>query len=103
MKIISDGLRPGYADVVGKTAVSAKQPATAAAFAACIEMNDLARGMDTGIGSARADDLYRFIRNQRQRLLETLLYAKASFLTLPAIVPGPVIFDAEGDANVRAC
>ena len=103
MKIISDGLRPGHADVVGKAAVNAQQPATATAFAGSIEMNDLARGMYTGIGSACTNDLYRFVRNQRQRFLETLLYPKASLLTLPAVVPGPVIFDAERDANVGAC
>lgn len=103
MKIISDWLRPGHADVVGKAAVNAQQPATATAFAGSIEMNDLARGMYTGIGSACTDDLYRFVRNQRQRFLETLLYPEASLLTLPAVVPGPVIFDAERDANVGAC
>ena len=103
MKIISDGLRPGHADVVGKAAVSAQQPATAAAFAGRIEMDNLARSMHPGIGSACTDDLYRFVRNQRQRFLETLLYPEASLLTLPAIVPGPVIFDAERDANVRTC
>ena len=69
MKIISDGLRPGHADVVGKAAVNAQQPATATAFAGSIEMNDLARGMHTGIGSACTDDLYRLVRNQRQRFL----------------------------------
>ncbi len=52
---------------------------------------------------AEGSDLYRFVRNQRQHFLETLLYPKAGLLTLPAIVPGPVIFDAERDANVGAC
>ena len=66
-------------------------------------MNDLTRGMYARISATCTDHLYGFIRNQRQRFLERLLHPETGLLPLPAIVPGPVIFDAERDANVRTC
>jgi len=94
MKLIIDGARPGYVNVVRKTAVSAKQPATFAAFAESIEVDNLARRVHTGVSAARANDFDRLIRDQRERFLEALLHADAGLLTLPAVVPGAVVFDA---------
>jgi len=39
------------------------------------------------------------ICNQREGLLEELLYARAGFLALPAVICGPVVLNAERDAN----
>jgi len=66
-------------------------------------MDDLAGGVHASIGAPCADHLNRFICDQRQRFLETLLHAQAGLLTLPAIVPGPVVFDAERDADIGPC
>jgi len=103
MKIFGDRQRPAYADVIGKTAVGAQHPATPAAFASRIEMNDLARRVHAGIRAARTNDVNGFIGNQRKRFLEALLNANTGLLALPASVRSPVILDAERDANVGAC
>lgn len=99
MKFFVDGVSPSDADVVGKIAVRAKQPASPAAFTGGVKMNDLAGGVHTGIGAACADYPYRFISNLRERVLEALLDADTGFLTLPAVIPRAVVFDAERNAN----
>lgn len=99
MKFFVDGPSPSDADVVGKIAVRAKQPAAPAAFTGGVKMNDLAGGVHTGIGAACADYPYRFIGNPRERVLEALLDADTGFLTLPAVIPRAVVFDAERNAN----
>jgi hypothetical protein len=99
MKLIVNGPRPGNVDVVRKTAVYAEQPATFIALTASIKVDDLARRVYTGVGAACTDDFDRLIRNQQKRFLEALLHTDTGLLTLPAVVPGAVVFDAERDSN----
>ena len=66
-------------------------------------MDDLSGGMHTRIGAARTNDVDDFIRHFCQRFFEALLNAETGLLTLPAVVTRPVVFDAERDANIRAC
>lgn len=101
MERVVDRLRPRHADVIGKIAVCAKQPASSAALIYCIEMDDLAGGMYTGVGSTCADYLYSFVSDHSERFLETLLHTETGVLTLPAVIPRPIVFDAERDTNIR--
>ena len=59
--------------------------------------------MHSGVRAARTNDLHRFIRHDREGFFETLLYAETGLLTLPAVVSGSVVFDAERDANSSPC
>jgi hypothetical protein len=65
-------------------------------------MRHLAGGMYTRIGAARAYKLDGLVGDQAKRLFQALLHAQSGFLTLPAVIPGAVVFDAERDANVCA-
>jgi hypothetical protein len=57
VEVVSDRLRPRYADIVWKVAIGAEQPATITAFAARIEMDNLASRVHPGIGSAGTYDI----------------------------------------------
>jgi hypothetical protein len=101
MERVVDTPGPGNVYVVRQIAVRPEQPAAIAAFAAGVEMHDLAARMNSGIGASRTDDFDGLIGDNRQRLLEALLDAKAGLLALPAVITRAVVFDAERDANVR--
>lgn len=102
VKRIVDGLHPGHADIVGETAVCSQEPAASTALTLGIEVDDLTRGMNAGVGAAGAYDLNRPVGNGFKRLLQALLNAETGLLTLPAVVIGPVVFDAERDSNSSA-
>ena len=100
MKRLIDWLYPADVDVVRKIAVRPKQPAASVAFAARIEVRNLAGCVHARVGTARTDDLDRFIGYECKGFLEKLLYTQAGFLTLPAVISGAVVFDADRDANI---
>ena len=62
-------------------------------------MHDLTRGMHTGIGTSCTDDFDRLVSDFTERLFNVRLYAIAGTLALPAIVRGPVVFNAERDSQ----
>ena len=100
MKIASNRMHPVDVDIVRQTTVSTQQPAAPAALAGRVEMNDLAGGVHTGVGATGAHDVDGFRCDPRKRLLQTLLHTDAGLLTLPAVVRGAVVLDAERDTDV---
>ncbi len=66
-------------------------------------MDDLPGGMYTRIGSTGTNNVDDLVRHLFQRFFEPLLNAQTGFLTLPAVEARPVVFDAERDANIKAC
>ena len=64
-------------------------------------MHHLPRAVNAGIGAARTEDAYRFIRYLRERFLQLLLDAAHLILPLPAIVFTAIVFNAEGNSVDR--
>lgn len=61
-------------------------------------MGYLITGMDAGIGSPRAHQLDRMIRNPRYSLCQFRFHrTDAGFLQLPTMKASPIIFKREGD------
>lgn len=59
------------------------------------ETGDLAERMDTGIGSTCPHDMDTLPDNTRDRFLQRSLNGRHSWLDLPAMIVGPVVFDRQ--------
>jgi hypothetical protein len=100
VKIVVNVPRPGDADIVRQVAIRPEQPAAVVARARRIEMDNLARGMHSGIGTTSTGHLNRVIGNLVESLFETLLHTEAGVLTLPPVVRGAVVLNTKRNAHV---
>lgn len=101
MKLIIDATYPVGVDVIGEIAIGAEQPPTISPLAVGVEMHDLTRGMHAGVGAPGTGGCDGLVGNNAQRLFDALLNATPVVLTLPAIVSGTVVFNADGDSHIR--
>ena len=87
--------------VIRQIAVDTQQPAMVAALGSGIEMDNLSGCMHTGVSASGARDFDRPVGDDSQCFLNQRLHAHAGALSLPAIVGGAVVFNAECDAHGR--
>ena len=101
MKFIIDATYPVNVDIIGEIAIRAEQPTAIGPLAACVEMRDLTGSMHARVRAPGTGGHDSLVGNNAQSLFDTLLNATPVLLTLPAIVGGTVIFDADGKSHVR--
>ena len=88
-------MRPTHSNLRWKKGIDSAYPCGQRTRQSRIEMNNLARGMDTNIRAPRADNFNRFAGNSLQRRLQSILYRPTFRLTLPAAERASVIFHSK--------
>jgi len=99
MKIIGYGPHPGDCDVIRQIAVCTEQPTALAAIAIGVEVNYLAACVHAGVRTPRAAYIDVFVGNFGERLFYDGLYTVACPLSLPTVVRGPVVLNAQSNAQ----
>ena len=99
MKIIVHLAGPANRNRRGKEAIDATHPRGQRTPGNGVEMNDLVKRVDAGIGTAGADGGHCGSGDLRERAFKRVLNAAAVGLRLPAGECGAVVLDAECDAH----
>ena len=99
MKVIGYGPRPHDRNVVGQIAVCTSQPASLAAITMGIEVHDLSTCMYASVCTPCAGYFNVFVGDFCEGFLHERLYTVTRPLSLPTVVPGTVVLNAESYAQ----
>ncbi len=99
MEFVIDQLGPGHIDIVRKITIRTEYPASLATRILGIEVNNLARRVNTRVRPPGAGHSHGSISDQCKGFFDELLYAQTGCLALPAVIRGAVVLNAERDAN----
>jgi hypothetical protein len=99
MEIIRDPARPKHADIIGEIAVGAQYPGAFAAARGGFNVNDLAGGMHTGVGTPGAMASHGDIRDTGKGLFHAGLHGACVVLNLPPVESSAVVFQSKRDAH----
>jgi len=99
MECIRHFARPECTDLRRQMRVCAEHPAALAAHRCRVEVHNLHRGVNAGIGAACGGDFDRMIRDEAERRLDARLNAACMRLGLPSRERAAVVFETKGDAH----
>jgi hypothetical protein len=99
MKVIRNGPRPHDRNVVGQIAVCTKQPSSLTAITLGIEVHNLPTCMYASVCTPSAAYINAFVGDLCEGFLHERLYTVTRPLSLPTVVRGTVVLNAEGNAQ----
>ena len=99
MKVIGYGPRPHDRNVVGQIAVCAQQPFSLATVTMGIEVHDLPTCMYASVRTPCAGYFNVFVSDFCEGFLHQRLYAVTRALSLPTVVRGTIVLNAESNAQ----